>query len=179
MDLAKSYPPAKSAFVSLRDRMESRCRENQGDFESFHDVVAMNRCLKDELQSANLFLEIVERFPDNARRIYHVAEQALISEGMYEACSPYLDWEPRLSTSISAFRLLHEREESREESRRSPPKVARRMFQQRSQNLVAILSVNGKYREADEVCRRCLAVIDDKEMIEALESGKTGHFPER
>ncbi|MFO7901017.1 MAG: hypothetical protein ACQESR_22360 [Planctomycetota bacterium] len=106
MDLAEHYPPALGAFIKLRDDLEQRCRDNHGDFESFHDVSAFNGYLGNDRRTIDLFMEIASEYPENAKRLYHVAERFLVADGMYQQCAPFLNWEQRIDTSISAASRL-------------------------------------------------------------------------
>lgn len=47
LDLATKFPPALDAFADVRNELEQRCRDNHGDFETFHDASAFNRYLGD------------------------------------------------------------------------------------------------------------------------------------
>lgn len=178
IDLAEHYPPALEAFIRLRDELEQRCRDNHGDFESFHDVSAFNRYLGDGRRTIDLFREIAADDPDNARGIYHIAEKLLVANGMYQQCAPFLEWEQRVNTSISAYRIGLKHEESWESSDVSPPKFARRNFETSSATIVALLSLNGRRDEAEQVRDRVLDVLDDPAMRSTLELAVTGHFPD-
>ena len=177
MDLAEQYPPALEAFIRLRDELEQRCRDNHGDFESFHDVSAFNRYLGDGRRTIDLFMEIAAEYPGNAKRIYHVAERLLVAAGMYQQCAPFLEWEKRVDRSISAYKIELKLEASWEESDVAPPAFARRHFEANSATIVALLSLNGRRDEAEQVRDRVLDVLDDAAIRGTLELAMSGHFP--
>lgn len=179
MDLASEYPLAMDAFIQVRDEAEKRCRANAGDFESFHDVSALNRYLDDDRRTIALFLEIARDAPENAKRIYHVAEHLLAAEGMYRECAPFLEWETRLANSIKSYELDLQHEKSYEVLEQHPPKFARRHFQIDVATLVALLVLNDRKQEAEEVCRRCLDVLNDDEMRSVLDAAREGQIPAR
>ncbi|QEF99066.1 hypothetical protein Mal15_31250 [Stieleria maiorica] len=178
MDLAEQYPPALEAFTRLRDELEQRCRDKSGDFESFHDVSAFNHYLGDDRRTIGLFMEIAGEHPDNAKRIYHVAEELLVADGMYQQCAPFLEWEQRVDTSISAYKIGLKHEESWKDSDVSPPRFARRNFETNSATIVALLSLNGRRDEAEQVRNRVLDVLDDVAFRDTLELAMSGHFPD-
>lgn len=178
MDFASHYPPAMTAFVNLRDKMELRCRDNHGDFESFHDVSALNRCLNADRRTIDLFMSIARDDPNNAKRLYHVAERILVADGMFQQCAPFLDWEQRIETSISAYKIGLAHEESWLDSDPVPPRFARRHFETESATLIALLSLNGRRNEAELALDRCLAVLDDAMFRNTLNLALTGHFPD-
>jgi hypothetical protein len=178
MDLAEQYPPALKAFIKLRDQLEQKCRDNHGDFESFHDVSAFNRYLSDNRRTIDLFMDIAAEYPDNAKLIYHVAERLLVAEGMYQQCAPFLDWEQRIDTFISAYTIGLKHEESWEEWDVSPPKFARQNFETSSATIVALLSLNGRRDEAEQVRDRVLEVLDDAAIRGTLELAMSGQFPD-
>ena len=170
MDLAERYPPALDAFIKLRDDLEQRCRDNHGDFESFHDVSAFNRYLGEGRRTIDLFMEIAAEYPDNAKRIYHVAEELLVADGMYQQCAPFLEWEQRIDTSISLYKVDLKHEESWNHMDTAPPRFARKHFVTESATLIALLSLNGRQHEAERVRDRCLAVLDDAAFRETVET---------
>lgn len=178
MDLASQYPPAMTAFANLRDEMELRCRGNHGDFESFHDVSAFNRYLGEDRRTLDLFMDIARDYPDKAKRLYHVAERILVANGMYQQCAPFLDWEQRIETSISAYRIGLKHEESWADRGTAPPKFARRHFETESATLVALLSLNDRQSEAERVRDHCLTVLDDSAFRDTLDLAMTGHIPD-
>ncbi len=177
MDLASQYPPALNAFTNLREQLEQRCRDNHGDFESFHDASSLNGYLDDNRRTIDLFMEIASDYPENAKHLYHVAERILVADGMYQQCAPFLDWEKSIDTSISAYEIGLKHEESWKDSRTSPPRFARRHFEAESATLVALLSLNGRDGEAERVRDRCLTVLDDSAFRDTLDLALTGHFP--
>ena len=177
MELSSQYPPALVAFTRLRDDMTQRCRDNHGDFESFHDVYSLNKYLGDGRRTTELFMEIAAEYPDNAKRLYHVAEKTLVADGMYQQCAPFLEWKQRVETSISSYRVGLRREESWENSEFTLPRFARHHFETEAATLVALLSLTGRRGEAEQVRDRCLAILDDAAFRDTLESALAGHLP--
>ena len=58
LDLAKSYPPAREAFINTRDDTEAAFRADMSDFDLFHDATSLNRELGEASRTADLFGEV-------------------------------------------------------------------------------------------------------------------------
>lgn len=177
MGLATRYRPALVEFIQLRDALESRCRANGGDFDSFHDVAALNRCLDDDRRTINLFLEIAKAAPDSAATLYHVVEECLVVEGMYRECAPFLEWKHRLNAKISGYQRSLEFEEATHLPTSPLRGFARDQFQKDMTRLIALLAVNDRGAEAKIVRDRCLLVLDDAPLRAALDDAVLGYFP--
>ncbi|PHS03170.1 MAG: hypothetical protein COA78_18930 [Blastopirellula sp.] len=178
MDLAAQYPAAMDAFIKLRDDTEKTYRANSGDFESFLEVSSLNRFLDNNRRTVDLFMEISRDAPENAMRIYHIVEEALVAEGMYQECAPFLEWKNRMEISISGYKIGLEVEEEFEQDESCSPKSARKHFQNNTATLVALLSLNTRREEAEQVRELSLAVLDDNEFRIVLERALAGLFPE-
>jgi hypothetical protein len=69
LELASEYPPAMSAFISLRDRTEVHCHASSGDFMAFHELSALNRRLNADARTIEVFLNIAKKDRNAAARI--------------------------------------------------------------------------------------------------------------
>ena len=56
LELAQLYPPAKAAFLHTRDKTETAFREHP-DPNLFHDLSSMNRYLKEDNRTVDLFFK--------------------------------------------------------------------------------------------------------------------------
>jgi hypothetical protein len=79
--LGEKYPPALAALTALRDQGTQTVLDGKAPPELFHDVVSINRTLKEEDQSVKLFKTLAESQPDLAKRVLRFMEDALIAAG--------------------------------------------------------------------------------------------------
>ncbi len=177
MELAAKFPPALDAFIALRDKLEVQCRANQGDFESFRDVSALNRMLDADQRTVDLFMEFTRTAPSSAEGLYHVVEHLLVAEGKFDVCAPYLEWQERVDASIRLYEwhLAHEHPQDSEAV--GSPKFAKRRFQSGIARLVALLVLNDRKGDAIKVCDRCLDILDDEEFRDILRGALLGKSP--
>jgi hypothetical protein len=180
LDLASHYPPALEAFVKVRDTTEERCR-SQRDFKSFHEVAALNDRLHENRRTIELFQQVAQADPAKGHELYHVVERFLVAAGQYADCAPYLEWQERFEIALSGYQLLVEQEASYSDDELHPPLIARRLFEEEMATLVALLALNDRKPEAEQLCERCLAVLDDEAfrntLSNTLNKALSGHFP--
>lgn len=175
-ELAKVYPPAKEAFVKTRNEAEAAVRQTH-QFEPFHDVAAFNRELGENGRTVDLFLEIAEKNFTAAKLLYIVAEQYLIAAKRYRECNPFLETKQRMETAARGYeiesRFIHRR------SNRSGPTrpVVSLPTVNHLLSLIALLVLNDRHEEAEEVQIAALKFIDDEHFRESLLEAMAGRFP--
>ena len=179
MELASVYPPAMTAFLALRDRTESRCRNSRGEFKAFHELSALNRYLDSDDRTVDLFLEIARTNQDAAKSIYHVAEPLLVERGLYEECGPFLEIDQTVATNISAFRIGKIHAESFAGHVDAPPPLAEEMFREKIVRLVALLAISNRLTDAQVVMDRATAELESIDFRSELMAALSGHLPER
>ena len=177
-ELARVYPPAREALVRTRDETAAAFAAEPTRFELFHDLSALNQRLGDELRTADAFARAAEADPEAARRLYHVAEPALIAAGRYDACGPFLDPVRRLALAAEVYRMTKDFEEA-EPAEGGPerPKVALLLYAREVATLVALLVLNRRPDEAARARDEALAVADDPGLRTLLDAALTGHLP--
>ena len=94
LKLGESYPPALEKLKEVRDETEKRIRDQDQvrvRFEDFHDLVAINRTLREEERTEEVFRWLDEFAEEDARRMFNVATPALIKQKAFELCGKYID----------------------------------------------------------------------------------------
>ncbi len=177
LELASDYQPAMVAFVSLRDRTETRCRESRGEFKAFHELSALNEYLDSNERTIAMFLDIANLDNNAAARIYHVAEPYLVASCLYEECGPFIEIERTIETNISVLRIGKEVEQTQAGLEHSPPRLAERLFRERTTRLVALLALNGRMSDAKMAMNRSLAELESVDFRRELAAALSGHFP--
>ncbi len=175
-ELAKTYPPAKEAFFKTRDESEAAVRQTQ-EFSPFHDVAAFNRELGENERTVDLFLEIAEMNFQSAQLLYIVAERHLIAARRYHECNPFLEPKKRMATAAQAYEI-ESRVINRRSNRAGPtPSVVSLPTINHILCLIALLVLNDRRAEAEEVQAAALQFIDDEHFRESLLDAMDGQFP--
>jgi tetratricopeptide (TPR) repeat protein len=155
VELGEGYPPARDALLAEREESRQAIQDGEGTVSLFHEVAAMNRCLREEAQTLQLFKLMHQRHPDLARECYELAEQLLVESGDYEICNRYLsDLEKRLEAIRSLHRMTLDI--AAENSVLGSPEAglkhhARTRLSEATSRLIAILEGVGRMDEAERV----------------------------
>jgi len=87
--LGDKYPPALASLTNLRDQGTQAALDGKGKSELFHDVVSINRALKEEAKSVTLFKTLVEKQPDFAKKCFRYMDDTLVDAGELELFEKY------------------------------------------------------------------------------------------
>jgi hypothetical protein len=153
--LGEKYPPARRALLAVRLNAINALENGDGAFSLFHDVAAINRCLRDDAATVHLFELLHQRQPELAKQCYHVAEEVLVDAGEYSTCISYLaDPAQRLEEIRQMRQITLEiaQENPALSSQESLLKVHAEMrFDKETRRLIAILEGVGRTKDADHV----------------------------
>lgn len=178
LNLAAVYPPARDAFVLVRDRTEAAFRQDYPNFNLFHDIASLNERLGEGIRTADLFTSVAASDHSAAQLLYHVAEPHLVAAGRFHACEPFLNPVRRMSLAAECYRLSKNFEDARPERGIPIPKLARKHYSQNVATLVALLVLNDRPHDADAAYKTALQVLDDPEFRLIMDAAMTGHLPD-
>jgi serine/threonine protein kinase len=175
--LADWYPPALAKLKATRDEAASNIKQGRRVWESFFDLVAINQFLREEAMTKDLFVYLHTQSPNDARRVFEIAEPALIRNKEYKLCGDYLDPEKSLERMVSAFRekkrLVSEKQFGKEMQ-----EYAETDFTNSAATLVALLVVNDRKPEAEKVAHDAKKEWDNAAFHAAIDKALQGHVPE-
>ncbi len=77
--LADKYPPALKALQDVRDRETELLKNGKGIYETFYEVVSINRVLLEEEKSIELFVFIDNKDPELAKRCWNYIASKMIA----------------------------------------------------------------------------------------------------
>lgn len=175
-ELGSAYPPAMDAFIGTRNKAEVQVRLAD-DFQAFRDAAAFNEQLDENPRTVELFLEMARKSEETAYRNYHVAERYLIAEKRYRECNPFLEPEKRMAMvarMCEAERWLGATNSN--QPRRTPAVVSLHAINN-VLCLIALLVLNDRQTEADQVQATAVQLIDDEHFRESLTEAMAGQFP--
>ena len=169
LQLGEAYPPALEKMKQVRDETEKRIRDEDNvriRFEDFHDFVALNRTLREEHRTAELFQWVDERDEEDAQRVFDVARPALIKQGEFELCGKYIESEQEMSRIDRNYILGLKMAEDRfgEQHRQ----YVEKKFLNDVTTLAALLVKNGRIDEATDVAAKAQKLVQDPQLLEKL-----------
>ncbi len=179
MKLADVYPPAVAKLKAYRDEAASNVKAGRKVWESYQDLVAINRSLREEAQTKDLFLLLHTQNPRDARRVFAIAEPALVRSKEYKVCNDYLEPETSFERTVSMFR--HNKELAKKEKKYGGQNLLNfndKSFTNKITTLVALLVVNDRQPEAQKVASDARNESSDASFHAKLDDALKGNVPE-
>lgn len=182
LELGEVYPPALVKMKQVRDDVEKRIRDKDQvrvKFADFHEFVAFNRTLREEQRTVDTFMWLDETNHEDAKRVFHVADPALIKLKEYKLCGKFIDsdddikrigenYERGLKLAIDRFGDQHR-------------EFAEKKFLNASTTLVALLVQNDLQAEAEKTAKKAKGFVTDADLQtklnQRLDSALEGKVP--
>lgn len=177
LELAEKYPPAMKALKGVRDEAEGRVRSDAGSKSDFNDVSSINEYLDNNSATTKLFVWLDKNDPKLASRAYPAAQQALIEAKEYALCGKYIDSSATLDNLLFTYRQIGDMAKERQDG--DLKEHAEKAFTNGTSTLVALLTLNGRDAEADEVIVKVLKEWPEEGFRRELNKAKTGVVPRR
>ena len=175
--LGLAYPPALAALEGTAAVAESRIRNGSKDPQLVIDLANIRRQLGTHSATASLFAWLDENDAEFAADVYGIVEPDLVRARAFVLCGRYLDPVGRTGQLVSALeRTLDLDGNSRE--RRVAESFAYSSYINGASTLVALLVVNSRVAEADEVVASIQRAWTSPELKQALASARAGVVPE-
>ena len=170
LELGEDYPPALEKMIEIRDETEKKIRDKSRirvRFEDFHDFTALNKTLKQEERTVEVFKWLSEADAEDARRMYGISEAALIKSEEYELCGKYIDPDKDVARIGENYR--HGLQMTNRFGRSYQDYVDRK-FVNDAAMLIAILVKNDRLPEAKEAEEKLKGFVTDAKLSNKLES---------
>ena len=155
-------------------------REKKDDFNTFMEVVGLNRELNDEGRTIELFRWLDENHPEFAATAFEVARDTLIAEGEFELCGNYIGDADAFRDSLQQHKDIEERmpQHVDAESVDATLQSMRRYMVHRMSNDIATLVALERSEEAAELGALALEEFGDDQSRPYIEKAMKGEFPE-
>ena len=175
-DLGNKYPPAMKALRRSRDSARHAARRQKGKaaHQQYADFAAINEYLDEEPKTVRFFKWLHKHRPKLARDVYHRAEDVLARANEFKLCGAYIDGEEQFARIRHIFRVNMRM--ARKEFGREHEEYSYKSFSERTTRLVALLTLNGRTKEAKQVVVRARRVWPNKKFSHQLELAKMGRF---
>ena len=149
-ELGKAYPPALVKLKEIRDEATKNVTNGKHVRESFHDLAAINRTVGEESRTKEIFVLLDAQNADAAKEVFGLAQSALINSKDYKLCGKYIDPIRSFPRIIESFR---ENKRLAKDPRFGVEHLgfANKKFTNDAATLIALLAVNGRKAEAEEI----------------------------
>lgn len=186
LEFGEIYPPALEEMERFRDAAEKRIRDPDQirvRSDDFSEFAALNRTLREEEKTVEVFRWLDETEPRDAKRIFSHAKRPLVQQKAYDLYGKYIDPERDANFLKDVYALDHKRDTERfsESTQRMIQESHESMFRNNAATLVAVLVQIDREAEAMEIAKELENFLEDAELKEKLhrqlESALTGEFP--
>lgn len=175
-ELGREYPPALEKLKSIRDSLEERVKKGEDMRSGFHDLAAINRTLKEDSRTAESFRQLDAHNPKAAKVAFHFVKAALVKDQAYELYVKYVD--PQ--RDFLQMKHLYELNLQMAKDPKFGAHLAEfgeKTFRNGSATLVAVLAVNDRKAEAEEIAALAKKALDDAQFQKELDSALAGKVP--
>lgn len=176
LSLGKAYPPAMARLREFRDGAKQNALAGKETRRSFMDLAAIDKTLGEQAATAETFKAIDEKSEQEAATIYDLAQPALVRVKAYTLCEKYLEPEKR-------FEVMRMSRRGGLEAAKNPNlgksllEFINKKFTNDVTTLVALLVVNKRGDEAQEVARLARKEWDDAAFSKAIDEALAGTVP--
>lgn len=179
LELGEAYPPALKKLKQIRDDSTEKIITDE-DFRSlFADVESINDNLDEQQKTVETFKSLEETQPEKAKKVYDLAEKALVLGKEYKICSKYISFEVALSNIVQKYQEGKKWvAESEGHWKSTHSNYVKRKFTSDSTLMVAILAVNERMDEAKDFAAAVKTELDDEDFHQDLEESLKGVVPD-
>ena len=177
LELAKQYPPALAKLKETRDKAKASVLAEKNVRESFHDLQSINEHLEEHIKTRTLFQLLDKKNPKIAKRVFDLAQPSLIKGQAYTLAGKYISPKTDFARMKEGYRqdkdLAKDPEFGAEHL-----EFANKQFTNDTTTLVALLTVNNRKKEAEEIAKLARAEWTDKSFHSAIEKALKGVVPD-
>lgn len=175
-ELGAAYPPALQKLKSIRDETAKKIPEGKGSREAFHDVGSINKTLGEESKTKDLFMWLHSNNPNVAKKVFDLAQPALIKAKEYRLCGAYIDADASFQQLLGLYRENKVIAQDPKFGKRLE-EFGRKSFSNGTATLVALLVLSERKADADRIAAEAGKEWDDAEFRKQLEKAKNGSVP--
>lgn len=175
-NLGAKYPPALEKLKAVRDESEAHVRSDKEAWQWFADFAAINKQLKTEGLTKELFVWIDANKKEEAQSIYPLAEAELVRAKDYQLCARYVtpkDFPPMVELYRKQLELVKSGRFG--DSFRD---FTHKKFVNTSTTLVALLSLSDRQADAQRIAAEALQELNEPAFAAELEKAKAGTVPD-
>ena len=160
--LADKYPPALKALQDVRDKETELLKNGKGTYETFNEVVSINRVLEEEEKSVELFVFIDNKDPELAKRCWKYIDSRIIAAKKIDLVRKY---EPDLMKKFKEIVFTYKSNVLRYETfehRDAFKKFNEDDFVCESLNLISAIEAIKDKIAAEEIRKKAFEILPDQ-----------------
>ncbi|WP_010583194.1 hypothetical protein [Schlesneria paludicola] len=176
-DLGQKYPPALDKLEDARDVAARKVADGTNLVASFHDFASINRTLDEETLTQELFEVLDSQNAKAAKKVFGLAQPALVRAKAYALCAKYLEPE----SDFKRMKLIYNQGKKLADNPLIGKRhldFANRKFTNEVTTLVALLAANERKPEAEEIAKQAREEWDDDTFHKDIESALEGKVPD-
>lgn len=177
VELGKVYPPALIKLKEFRDAAIERVKKGESLQQSFKDLAAINRRLRETDRTKDAFLWLHEHNKDAAKEVFKIAGSALTETGEYKLYGEYERPSVRRSKIIYFHQLQLRIADNDPKYSASRLRMAEDVLTHDASMLVACLVIAGREAEAKRTAELLKEQCDSRKYHESLEKALKGTVP--
>jgi hypothetical protein len=177
LDLAQEYPPALTKLKEIRDNARENLMAGREVMQSFRDMEAINAHLDEQMATRKVFETLDEKRPKIAEKVFDLAQPSLIHGKAYSLIGKYISPKDDFAKMRQTYRL-GKRLAGDARFGATHLEFANKKFANDSTTLVAILAVNDRRKDAEEIAASARAEWNDIAFHDALEKALKGVVPD-
>lgn len=177
LELGQEYPPALTKLKEIRDAAQRKVVAGKDIRESFHDMESINDYLGEQSKTREVFEALDEKDPKIAREVFDVAQSSLIKGKAYPLVGKYISPKDDFAKMSEGYRQNKKLATDARFGERDLG-YANKKFANDATTLVAILTVNDRTKEANEIATSARAEWDDDSFHASLENALKGVVPD-
>jgi hypothetical protein len=178
LELGRKYPPALTKLKEIRDASQKKVMAGKETRESFEDLASINEQLGELSKTKEVFEALHAKDPKIAKEVFDLAQSSLIKYKEYKLVGKYISPKEDLA-SMSEFYRLNKRLAAADASfGEQQLDFANKSFANDATTLVAILVVNDRAKEANEIATAARAEWDDESFHASLAAALNGVVPD-
>jgi hypothetical protein len=175
--LGRDYPPALERLRAEREAAAQHVREGDAARGWFNEVLAMDRVLRQDAATRELFLWLDAHRNETAAQVYDLAQASLVRAHDYALCGKYLTPDRTLAKVVEQYQLMLALAAGADDA------AALRDFAQRTLAnklglLVGLLALNHRADDAGRIAAAALKEWDDAGFRAELSQALAGNLPE-
>jgi hypothetical protein len=177
LELGQRYPPALTKLKQIRDAAQRNVVAGKNVRESFHDMESINDQLDEQSKTKECFDALDEKNPKTAKEVFDLAQPSLIKGKAYALVGKYISPKDDFAEISEGYR---QGKKLAGDARFSGIDLdfVNKKFANSSTTLVAILTVNDRMNEAEEIATSARAEWDDDSFHAAIEEALKGVIPD-
>jgi hypothetical protein len=175
--LGRDYPPALERLRAEREAAAQHVRNSDGARGYFNEVLAMDRVLKQDAATRELFLWLDAHRNEVAAQVYDQAQASLVRAHDYALCGKYLSPDKTLARTLEQYRITLQLAAGADDE------AALRTFAQRTLAnktglLVSLLVQNHRRDDAERIAAAALKEWNDPGFRLELSQALSGTVPQ-